>query len=135
MHPSPGGQSVVRRHVVLVDDDRELLGVFTSTVRWLGYDVVAFADELGALTHLRAHSSSVGIAFLDLDMPGIGGLGILKIRNQEPQLLSIPVAILSGRSDMPDVRRYSLVAALQKPASLDVLADLIREHCGAPSTG
>ncbi|MEZ5236230.1 MAG: response regulator transcription factor [Acidimicrobiales bacterium] len=92
------------RHRVLVVDDDE--GVRTS-VTWAleadGFEVVAVDDGLSALAAIEAAMPSLMV--LDLSLPGLGGLDILRqLRTEEERegRFHLPIIVLSGRDSETD---------------------------------
>src|SRR5258706_984181 len=81
---------------------------------------------------------------LDLKMPRLNGLDVLKWLKAQPDLHAMPVVMFSSSDDDRDVMRaYSLGASsyLMKPTDLDRLSELVisvdrywREFCKLPNT-
>lgn len=91
------------RRVLIVDDDD---GVRTS-VTWAleadGFEVVAVDNGLAALDALQ--SDRPALAVLDLSLPGLGGLDILRrVRADEARggRKALPIIVLSGRDSETD---------------------------------
>jgi DNA-binding response OmpR family regulator len=91
----PGGPSA---RVLIVDDDRALRELLCDYVRREGFAVLEAADGHSALQTFR--SGAVEIAILDVVLPGLDGLAVMrKIREQS----AMPIILLSGR-DAPESR-------------------------------
>jgi two-component system phosphate regulon response regulator PhoB len=91
------------RRVLVVDDDE---GVRTG-VAWAleadGFSVEAVPDGVSAIE--RIESAPPSLVVLDLSLPGIGGLDILRrVRQQEQRsdTFRLPVIVLSGRDGETD---------------------------------
>lgn len=88
--------------VLVVDDDDRV----RTVVRWQleadGHDVIEAADGHSALERLR--SDTPGIVVLDLSLPAVGGLELLRTvrRGEVPGGEDLPVLVLSGRSGESD---------------------------------
>ncbi len=84
-------------HVLLIDDDAELVGMFTEYLEQEGFAVACAHDgESGAR---EALSGRYAIAILDVMMPALNGIDTLRrIRAQS----RIPVLMLTGRGDDAD---------------------------------
>lgn len=81
-------------HVLLVDDDRELVGLLKSYLTSDGFKISVAHDGDSALRTLP--SISPDIAVLDVMMPGLSGIEVLRhIRTRS----SIPVIMLTARGD------------------------------------
>jgi DNA-binding response OmpR family regulator len=84
--------------VLLVEDDRDIAHLFARGLRHYGHEVTVASD--GAAGLQLAVETDADIVLLDLRLPRIGGLEILRrLREDRP---SLPVAILSNQSD-PEV--------------------------------
>jgi CheY-like chemotaxis protein len=91
-------------------------------------------DGRHALRFLRRAGEHVGaprpgLIILDLDLPGLHGLEVLAEIKADPDLMIIPVVILSSSRNPGDIRRgYELHANayVVKPADMDGFDDVIR---------
>lgn len=90
---------------ILVCDDSEAIGVILKIIL-KNEDVhieTAFNGE-EALDYLRRFPKT-GLLLLDLKMPKMGGIDFLKIRQEDPVLLKIPVVLLSGNVDIAEIAK------------------------------
>lgn len=91
------------RRVLVVDDDEGVRTAVTWALEADGFEVVAVKNGLDAIEALEADPPS--LAVLDLSLPGLGGLDILRrVRSSEeaagrPRL---PIIVLSGRDGETD---------------------------------
>ncbi len=112
--------------VMLVDDEREFVHTLSERLRARHLDAVVAYDGEEALAMLQSEIPSVMV--LDLKMPGIDGLEVLRrVKKQHP---GVEVIILSGHgSDAEQNLAIELgaFAYLQKPADIDVLAATMKE--------
>ena len=91
------------RRVLVVDDDEGVRTGVTWALEADGFDVVAVEDGVSALDAIDASPPSLVV--LDLSLPGIGGLDILKrLRSREEQAgcYRLPIIVLSGRDGETD---------------------------------
>jgi CheY-like chemotaxis protein len=109
-------RSVIDPAVLVVDDNDAVRGSFAEVLRTAGYAVQEAEDGFAALEWLR--SSDVGAIFLDVYMPGLGGLELLDVLDDPP-----PVALLTEHEYDPEVisRRSKVAMFLQKPVPPVVL--------------
>jgi len=108
--------------VLLVDDEKEFVATLAERMQLRGFDPeVAFSGEQ-ALKILER--SLPDVIVLDLKMPGINGLEVLrKVKKSHPQ---IQVIILTGHGSDRDeeaARRLGAFDHLQKPVDIN---DLVR---------
>jgi two-component system copper resistance phosphate regulon response regulator CusR len=111
--------------ILVAEDEPRILAFVTRGLESEGFAVDAAADGVEALR--CAHSAHYDVAVLDLLLPRIDGLAVLRdLRQHDPEL---PVVILSARSDLPTkLRGFELGANdyVVKPFSLDELIARIR---------
>ncbi|MDO4400896.1 MAG: EAL domain-containing protein [Coriobacteriia bacterium] len=84
-----------KRLVLIVDDEainRELLGIVLKD----NYETVFAADGEEALQVIRENSETLSLILLDLLMPGMHGLDLLKILKNDQQLKDIPIIVLTS---------------------------------------
>lgn len=100
MTPVTGG---TRTRVLVVDDDERVRTVVSWQLEADGYAVTQARDGAGALERIDADPPDLVV--LDLSMPGLGGLDVLRrVRSAESREggTSLPVIVLSGRSGETD---------------------------------
>jgi two-component system, OmpR family, phosphate regulon response regulator PhoB len=128
--------------VLVVDDDDGVRTAVTWALEADGFEVCAVDDGLSAMEAIK--SSAPSLMILDLSLPGLGGLDILKrLRTSEVQngQWHLPIIVLSGRDGETDrIVGLDLGADdyLVKPFSPGELAARARSllrRSAAPSVG
>jgi CheY-like chemotaxis protein len=112
--------------VLIVDDDRELLGyVGTSLQKFRDrFSVVEASDGLAAQEQLRRHRISLVVT--DLKMPRVDGLGLLAyIMAHYPDIPVIVLTAVSTAELERTARRGGAIAYLEKPFLVSDLAEKI----------
>ncbi len=113
--------------VLVVDDDELIQHSLVELLQSMGHRPTLAATGEKAL-HLLAQGLAVNVVFLDLNMPGLGGVGTLpRLRAAYPEL---PVLITTGRADqqaMDLVARTSKTMLLPKPFSSEEIASHFRQ--------
>ena len=108
------------RSVLLVEDDPTIRCLVNDVLVEEGYTVVAVEDGARALEVLDEVRPAV--ILLDLYMPRVNGWDFLRTMNTRNA--DIPIVICSAMS--VKVLPKGVVAALQKPFSLDALVSIVR---------
>jgi CheY-like chemotaxis protein len=97
--------------------------------------VVRTAEE--ALEFLQKQEAPPLVVFLDLRLPGISGIELLKTVRNDPNLKDIPVIVMTGHVDPKDVatcNELGVTAFLEKPVGLSTfiksVAHLFPKHRG-----
>jgi len=101
-------------HVVLIiEDDSSFARVLGRQANTRGFKFLAAATGEDGLALVRQYGPHAVI--LDLDLPGMNGLSVLKELKNDPQLRHIPVHIMSVNERSLDPIRSGAVEFLTKP--------------------
>lgn len=111
--------------VVMVEDNpgdarlaREAFDAVNSRVR-----LTVVPDGSAALERLRDSGDCVpSLVLLDLDLPGMDGLAVLRELKSDPALRQTPVVVFTTSGDPADVRelyRHHANAYMRKPSDAD----------------
>lgn len=85
-------------NVLVVEDDPKISAMLAKGLRTKGFDVEIVTTGLGALERLA--SGGVDVQLLDLGLPDIDGLEVL--RRMRDQALDVAVIVITARSDPQD---------------------------------
>ncbi len=117
--------------VLIIDDEEEFLETLADRFRLRGIQTKTAGDGESALNLIEEDPPEIVV--LDVMMPGMGGLEVLKrIKQQHPQ---ITVVLLTGRGSTKDgIQGMQLGAAdyLMKPIDIDELIEKIGESLNPP---
>jgi CheY-like chemotaxis protein len=86
--------NVGAKRILLVDDDIIVLRIYRSGLEHLGYQVETAPDGLAAIQSIR--KSKPDLVVLDLMMPKMSGVDVLKFIRSTKELKSLPVVVLSN---------------------------------------
>ncbi len=101
--------TTVPTRVVVADDSRLMRRMLSDALRRNGFDVVAQAqDGDEALAHCREHRPDA--LTLDLAMPGLDGMGVLRALNGDARDVRVPVVVVSAFSPAQGVRAVDALA-------------------------
>lgn len=123
--------------VLVADDEADILQVMAKKVKTEGFEAVTAADGEEAWSMIV--SENPDIILLDLTMPKLDGLEVLKRLRDNPQSKKWqPVIIVSGREELKDLQKGFMLEAdhyLTKPCNMDdvingikLMAKLIPQH-------
>jgi two-component system response regulator MprA len=96
---SKGGEAPMAR-ILLVDDDRDLLGLLQQSLRRQGHEAFAARDGAQALALARRHLPDLIV--LDINMPGMDGLEVCRELRDDPILSDARILFLTERSALED---------------------------------
>lgn len=106
-----------KKLVLIVEDDTFLAGIYQTTFERAGFKVYLVFNGQEALDWLNGNCPQ--LVLLDLILPRVNGLTVLKKIRQNPKLISLPVMVLTNLSD------NNVKAKAQK---LGAAAFLIKAH-------
>jgi len=106
--------------VLIVDDEEELVSAIEERLNLRGFEAKGVTTGAKALEYLE--NTPCDVVLLDVKMPGIGGLEVIRrIKEEMPKL---QVILLSGHGSAKDVERGMELGAfdyLLKPVDIDLL--------------
>lgn len=115
---------MVKLKVILVDDDHINSKIFSKRLAKRGYDVDTLHSGSECLEFVKNFDKSYSLVIiLDIVMPELNGIEVLKEIREDFSPMELPVIMLSAKDDTEDiVECLSLGASdyLTKPANIDI---------------
>ena len=124
-----------RALIHIVDDDDAVRDSLEALLLAEGYDVTGFASAEAFLAD-RDPAQTVGCCLLDIRMPGMDGLTLLRALGDEATVL--PVIIMTGHGDVPMAVKAMKLGALdfiEKPFDAKAMLDAIRSALRSNQAG
>ncbi|CAI5462026.1 unnamed protein product [Closterium sp. Yama58-4] len=90
-------------HVLVVDDERLSRLVVGNQFRRCGYQVTVADGGMEALRVLQERPDGFNLILVDLMMPGLDGLQLLRILRADSNYNAIPIIMMSGNSNQATV--------------------------------
>ena len=112
--------------ILIVDDDPSIRKLIMAALRRDGYDFCEAGNGAEALEIMRGRA--INLVVLDLMMPHVSGWDVLRERQQDAQLLDIPVIVVSA-SRGPEIAKAvdkGICAFLPKPFDIPALNSLVK---------
>lgn len=112
--------------VLIAEDDRDLQELLWLNLRMSGVAVLTASDGPSALRLAREHAPAAIV--LDVMMPGLDGLSVLRNLRADPATAAIPVVVVTACSKETQIWDGWQAGAdhyLTKPVRLQSLIDLI----------
>lgn len=121
----------MRKKVLFIDDDPTILLISKLMLEDLGYDFIIAEGGVIGIEMLKKSNKNNDIALilLDLMMPDICGLDVLKWIKKDQKFKHIPVILQTGvqtSNDINTAREFSNVHVLLKPYDKEDLKDMLR---------
>ena len=128
---------MTRPRLLLIDDEPSLAAFVANAAAMSGFDPVITNDD--SLFRDQFHAHLPGMVVLDLGMPGMDGVELLRFLSSES--FKGPVLIISGfdRRILESAFRLgealglNMVGPLEKPVRLEALEAVLSEHRPAPA--
>lgn len=116
--------------ILLVDDDEGVLKTLDMVFSMIGVETVHASRGATALTLVQRHTFDLIV--MDVNMPGMSGIDVLRQLRATPETSQIPVMMLSGESE-PIFRRQAMDAGateyLTKPFELLAFRQAVDRVC------
>ncbi|MFC1583925.1 response regulator [Fibrobacterota bacterium] len=123
--PIPDEFRPLNQKILLVDDDPDIVNLLKRKLKSKGFEIKAAKDGFSAGVFLQSFSPAVMI--LDLKMPGLSGLDMIKSVRNLPGYSNQKILVLSGASEAEIKKAMEMGADdyMQKPADMSQLVDKI----------
>jgi EAL domain-containing protein (putative c-di-GMP-specific phosphodiesterase class I)/CheY-like chemotaxis protein len=125
----PGPPMTDDRTVLVVDDHEDLRVLIGLGLRRAGFETIEASSGEEALRVLERQPASIVI--VDMGMPGMSGLEVIRALRQKPETATLPVLLMTGSGTRDTVLEALAAGAddfLTKPVRLDELVARIRAH-------
>lgn len=119
--------------VMIVDDALSIRGLVRMTLENAGYGVVEANHGKDALEKLAIHASAVDLIILDLYMPEMNGMELIRTLKSDPKRKFIPVVVLTKEDD-PEMKRKGqrsgVIAWIVKPFKPNTILNVVQKIIG-----
>jgi len=89
-----------RRRILIVDDEKDLVELLSYNLKKEGFSIDASYDGEEALIKLK--NNKYDLIILDLMLPGMDGLEILRFIRSQKEISHLPVLMLTAKSEETD---------------------------------
>ncbi len=124
-----------QKTVLIIEDEEDAAELFAEMMRVSGFQVVKTSKSAPALSLMLSEKPDV--ILLDIMMPEISGLDILRQMRREPELAKIPVIVVTAKSMPADIKNGMEAGAstyLTKPVGFLELKEAVeRALAGKPA--
>jgi CheY-like chemotaxis protein len=124
-----------QKTVLIIEDEADAAELFAEMMRVSGFRVLKTSSSTPALSLIATEKPDLII--LDIMMPDISGLDILREIRQDPALADIPVVVVSAKSMPADIRIGMEAGAstyLTKPVGFLELKEAVERALGNQAT-
>ena len=116
----------VKRKILIVDDDPEIVKMVSFALKERGYDLITAENGRKAIEEVQ--SDSPDLVLLDLNLPDMNGKEILKrIREINEDIVTIVVTGYGGEKIAIDLMKAGAMDFISKPFEIDILFKSIKD--------
>ncbi len=121
--------------VLIIEDEADAAELFAEMMRVSGFRVLKTSSSIPAIAMMTAEKPD--IILLDIMMPDVSGLDILRQMRRDPALANIPVVVVTAKSMPADIKNGMEAGAstyLTKPVGFLELKEAVEHALGSQST-
>jgi CheY-like chemotaxis protein len=117
--------------VLLVEDNEDNRTIYSTVLRYLGYQVIEAVDGLEAVA--LARSERPALILMDISIPGMDGWEATRVLREDPSTHDIPIVALTAHALADDRKRAMEVgfnSYLAKPIEPNAVVAEVRRFIG-----
>ncbi|MEW6287483.1 MAG: response regulator [Chloroflexota bacterium] len=123
-----------QKTVFIIEDEEDAAELFAEMMRLSGFRVVKTSRSAPAIAMMIADKPD--LVLLDIMMPEVSGLDILRQMRRDPNLANIPVIVVTAKGMPTDIKNGMEAGAstyLTKPVGFLELKEAVERVLGANS--
>lgn len=114
-----------RINVLMVDDEEICVQVMEMMLDGTKCDLTSIINGKDAIDYLEKNAANVNVLLLDLVLPDMDGISILKILKNNSKFDHIKIILQSAAMQTPDIIKKYKVKFLRKPYTLKQLTECL----------
>lgn len=122
---------MTRPTLLLVDDDPEDLGALGAFMVQMGFEAIAACNAREALHHLVSAASPPVAIIVDIGLPDMNGLDLIRVIRAYRRLADIPILVVTGHDRKRIFETERIAGFFQKPIDCDALLATVRSNVTA----
>jgi two-component system, OmpR family, alkaline phosphatase synthesis response regulator PhoP len=117
------------KKILIIEDEVPLLDSYAELVESAGHIALKASDGYQGLDLMSNNLDQIDLVLLDLMMPGVDGLEVLKtVRNNEEKYGKMPIVVLTNMTSEPVVKEAFDIGAISYLVKTDLdYEGLVRE--------
>jgi CheY-like chemotaxis protein len=115
--------------ILVVDDNIATVSLLESMLQIAGYEVIFAYD--GPTGIQKAQAEKPTLVLLDVMMPQMDGIAVCTALRKDPATASIPIVVLSAKTDEESVKRALAAGANEyqiKPFNIEKLMKVVEKY-------
>lgn len=121
----------LKKNILVLDDNKNDLLMAKFVILRMGYNPILLEKQSLLIDTLQLHK--ISLIVLDLDMPGLSGLDVLKKIKRVNSYKDIPIVMLTGNSDITNVKAAISTGAVDyivKPIDPEIFESKVKKLIG-----
>ncbi len=123
---------MTQKLILIVDDERDIVEIVSELLQEKGYRTVQAYDGREAIEMIERHHPD-GLV-LDIKMPVLDGLGVIRYLRSKPEFASIPVVVLTATQVIQEAKQefaqLNVHTWMSKPFEPDELCAAVNKATG-----
>ena len=116
----------LRTQIGIIDDDIDIVNLFSDVLTSSGFNTSGFNDPLAAIMHLRTHHNEFRLIITDLKMPEMDGKEIIKLISQMDN--DIKLMLMSAYDlDLNELRQIRREDYIRKPVHIAQFIEAVKK--------
>jgi len=116
---------------MLVDDEQDIISIFTRALVRKGIPVIGFTSPISALREFQQNPSKYALVVSDIKMPHMDGWELISHIKRLKAAVKV-IMISAFEIDREMARGAAVDDYLRKPLSIDQLTNVIHRHLSGP---
>ena len=114
-----------KKKIMIIDDEKDFLKMVRLNLELTGrYEVLTLPDAASVIS--QAHKFKPDIILLDMIMPGMGGIDVLKeIKKLDPGVTVIMVTVVTDHEQAKKTLELGAYDYITKPVDLNYLENVV----------
>ncbi len=116
------------KSILLVDDELDIVNLFTEAFKSRNYDVFGFTNPLEALEHYQRNYDQYGMVISDIRMPEMNGFDLVKnLKKIDTNILIILMSAYDN-IDYSQLNDITINEFIQKPIKITELLSTVEKY-------
>ena len=116
------------KSILLVDDEPDIVNLFTDLLNREDYEVIGFTNPLEALEHYKTNFAQYELVISDIRMPGMTGFDLLKNIKKIDATISFFFMSAYDAINFSELEGIKIDGFIQKPIRIKELLSLLEKH-------
>jgi len=124
--------AMTQKTVLIIEDEEDAAELFSEMMRVSGFRVLKTSKSKPAISMMTEDKPD--LVLLDIMMPEISGLEILREMRRDPNLSDVPVIVLTAKSMPADIKNGMEAGAstyITKPVGFQELKEAVERTLGS----